>query len=625
MGNEKIIRVFVRRTNATPDDSMAFVGDPLFPDFLPTADEVHVSCTFTWDKGEAERLERAWEIYFPGKVKLGGPAYDDKGGEFVVGRYLKKGYVITTRGCPNLCPWCFVPQREGELRTLSIMEGNNVLDNNLLAAPKEHIEAVFKMLRKQRRGAQFTGGLDARLLNDWHIDLLKSIRVKQIFLAYDHRGQWPCVVRSARMLRNVGYDREKLRCYVMVGYQEDTIEQALARLEAVWEIGLMPFVMLFEGGGRRAAMVRDGAWRELVREWSLPAIMRAKHRKKASKKALGIRGEALGERKRRKEKIRWMTDGRMALGRNMNEKQEMKVRTLVAWFGGKRTLAPKIVGELGSHSMYVEPFCGSMAVLLAKKRCSHEIVNDLYGDLINLARVIASDRWEELYNRLYRTLCAEEIFDECKVKFLAGDLEPAKTIGDVGDEHVERAYIYFVVSWMGRGGVCGTKRQNYQLARRWKSSGGSGGRRFASAVDSMRAWHERLRGVSIMNMDGFKLIEKVFDDARLVMYVDPPYLMGGARTGGNGSGAYKHEFTQEDHGRLAKLLGRFEKARVIVSCYNDERLEKLYPLAKWERRKVFKKKSVGFMNGGGYTQTEAPEVLLLNGESLAEKEERLFE
>jgi hypothetical protein len=280
MKNEKIIRVFPRRTKATPDDEMAFVGDPLFPDFLPAADEVHVSCTFTWDKGEAERLVRAWEVYFPGKVILGGPAYDDSGGEFVGGRYLKKGYVMTTRGCPNLCPWCFVPQREGELRTLEIVEGNNVLDNNLLAAPKEHITAVFEMLRKQRRGASFTGGLDARLLNDWHIELLNSIRVKQIFLAYDHRGQWPCVVRAAEMLREVGYNREKLRCYVLVGYQDDTIGQALERLEAVWEIGLMPFAMLFEPGCRRDAMVRDPEWRKLVRQWSRPAIIKAMHREK---------------------------------------------------------------------------------------------------------------------------------------------------------------------------------------------------------------------------------------------------------------------------------------------------------------------------------------------------------
>ena len=42
----------------------------------------------------------------------------------------------------------------------------------------------------------------------------------------------------------------------------------------------------------------------------------------------------------------------------------MKVTALAPWFGGKRTLAPKVIELLGEHRTYVEPFCGSMAVLL---------------------------------------------------------------------------------------------------------------------------------------------------------------------------------------------------------------------------------------------------------------------
>lgn len=42
------------------------------------------------------------------------------------------------------------------------------------------------------------------------------------------------------------------------------------------------------------------------------------------------------------------------------------ITAIAPWFGSKRTLAPRIVAELGSHRAYWEPFCGSMAVLLAK-------------------------------------------------------------------------------------------------------------------------------------------------------------------------------------------------------------------------------------------------------------------
>ena len=43
-----------------------------------------------------------------------------------------------------------------------------------------------------------------------------------------------------------------------------------------------------------------------------------------------------------------------------------KITAISPWYGSKRILAPRIVELLGDHKMYYEPFCGSMAVLLAK-------------------------------------------------------------------------------------------------------------------------------------------------------------------------------------------------------------------------------------------------------------------
>src|SRR3972149_5425347 len=143
----RLARVFPRRTAATPVDDLAFVGAPgLFP---PEVDEVHVSVTFSWDRAEGERLARAWEHVAP--VKMGGRAYGDAGAEFVAGRYLKPGYVITSRGCPNNCWFCDVHRREGDIRELPITEGWDVLDNNLMACSMGHIEKVFAMLNRQKR------------------------------------------------------------------------------------------------------------------------------------------------------------------------------------------------------------------------------------------------------------------------------------------------------------------------------------------------------------------------------------------------------------------------------------------------------------------------------------------
>jgi hypothetical protein len=53
-----LVRVFPRRTRATPNDAMAFTEPPgLFP---PEASAVHVSVAFTYDLPKADWLAKQW-------------------------------------------------------------------------------------------------------------------------------------------------------------------------------------------------------------------------------------------------------------------------------------------------------------------------------------------------------------------------------------------------------------------------------------------------------------------------------------------------------------------------------------------------------------------------------------
>jgi len=237
----------------------------------------------------------------------------------------------------------------------------------------------------------------------------------------------------------------------------------------------------------------------------------------------------------------------------------MKIKAIVPYFGGKRRLASRIVELMGSHKVYWEPFCGSMAVLMSKPPCDLETVNDLHGDLINLARVIQDKNLGfKLYDKLSRTLYAEQFFGEAKERWLSGS----------SSTPIERAYDYFVVSWMGLNGVSGTERCNYPFALRWCRGGGQGARRWRSVVESMPAWHKRLANVVIVNRDAFEIIANIKDDDDTVIYCDPPYF--------DKSDKYVHDFTPDRHEQLAKSLSRFTKARVIVSYYDDPRLDTMY-------------------------------------------------
>jgi len=123
---KRILRVFPERTALTPTDDLAVIGPPGKKPGLPEFDEIHVSCTFTWQLPQARDIAHCWARRYP-KVhtKMGGPACGDPGREFTPGLYVRFGISISSRGCPNKCPWCFVPKREGKLRLLPICTGNH--------------------------------------------------------------------------------------------------------------------------------------------------------------------------------------------------------------------------------------------------------------------------------------------------------------------------------------------------------------------------------------------------------------------------------------------------------------------------------------------------------------------
>lgn len=278
---------------------------------------------------------------------------------------------------------------------------------------------------------------------------------------------------------------------------------------------------------------------------------------------------------------------------------EMEITCIAPWFGSKRTLAPTIVKELGPHRAYWSIFGGSLADLMVKPPCSMETVNDLHGHLINLARVLADEtKAIALYERLSRTLMHEIVFRECAEEVRSYGNVPANEEGDV-----DRAYAYFVAAWCGRNGVAGTASTNYNFCARYTKNGGHAAKRFISATESIPAWHHRLRNVTILNRNAFELLSKIEDASGVVIYCDPPYVEKGAK--------YLHDFTPEDHVRLAEALRRFRYTRVVVSYYEHPEVRRLYD--GWRFVACTMTKSLvnqGMRDKGG--AVKAPELIIVN-------------
>ena len=265
----RVIRVFPRRTAATPDDALAFTSPP--PKEVPEANEIHISTAFTYDIPKAETLAEAWaKTGLP--VSIGGPAFNQPGGDFVPGLYLKHGYVITSRGCNRRCWFCSVPAREGgKLRELPITSGHNVLDDNLLACSEKHIRGVFTMLKQQTKRPVFTGGLEAALLQPWHVELLREVKAARMYFAYDTPDDYEPLVQAGRLLRDGGITKASHRatCYVLIGYPGDTMDAADTRIRAAWEAGFVPYAMLY----RDDTGAVDADWSRFQRAWVRPEIV----------------------------------------------------------------------------------------------------------------------------------------------------------------------------------------------------------------------------------------------------------------------------------------------------------------------------------------------------------------
>lgn len=337
----------------------------------------------------------------------------------------------------------------------------------------------------------------------------------------------------------------------------------------------------------------------------------------------------------------------------------MIIKATAPWLGGKRTMGEDIAVELGPHDQFVDLCCGSLAVLFAKGRSTKETVNDLHGDVTNLAYVVQERAAAEpLYDRLQRVVLSEGLLDEAQARLVELGW-PEVTDGKMAVEPwmVERAYWYFLASWMGRNGTAGTDRPDYQIAVRWTRSGGSPTVRFQNAVLSIPAWHQRLQNVVILRRDLFKFAHKLEDHAGTAIYVDLPYPAetrssindDGTANSESGGGMYMHELSHanslteagglfggdsswrgdwrstlearakgavvDEHRLAAEILSEYKAARIVVSTYDCPRYRELYK--GWTFIDKTRQKHLHSMGGRGARPKEAPELLIVNGPSFA--------
>lgn len=214
-----------------------------FPLMRNIADKIYVSCIFTENKWKCKE----WE----GEAEIGGSGYSLS----VMLPYEieqvnpKINIGFTTRGCIRKCPFCIVPEKEGNIMAVGniydIWDGKSkeltLLDNNILAQP-EHFKLICSQLRKENIKVDFNQGLDCRLLNQDVIDELKTIRHEELRFAFDFVHLENSVLNAIKLLQK--NDINRCCWYVLVGYNT-TFEEDLYRLELLKEHNQRPYLQRY--------------------------------------------------------------------------------------------------------------------------------------------------------------------------------------------------------------------------------------------------------------------------------------------------------------------------------------------------------------------------------------------
>lgn len=201
--------------------------------------------------------------------------------------------------------------------------------------------------------------------------------------------------------------------------------------------------------------------------------------------------------------------------------------------GGKSRIVQHILPLLPYRGVYVEPFGGSGAVLLARRASKLDVYNDRYGGIVSFYRCLQNPKLlDALIERLKYTIHSREDWHYCKETWDCDWLDPV--------ERASRWYYMLRYSFAGKGGAFG----------RSTSAASNLSGKIQQSLPYFYPLHQRLQSVQIENRD-WRTILHDYDGPDVVFYLDPPYLACTDQTYQAMGGP---TFRYEDHAELISTI-----------------------------------------------------------------------
>ena len=267
------------------------------------------------------------------------------------------------------------------------------------------------------------------------------------------------------------------------------------------------------------------------------------------------------------------------------------------WFGGKSRVAEIVWKELGDVGTYIEPFAGSLAVLLNRPHApSVETVNDLDGYLVNFWRAIAHAPDEVAHHANWPV---SEIDLTARHLWLVTTgrerVERLSCDPDYFDAKVAGWWVWGLCSWIGSGWCSGEGPWAAHNGKLEKSNNGRGinrqlphlgdggqginrklphlgdGGQGIAIEDYFRRLSQRIRGVRICCGDWQRVLanSSLRAGGEPGIFLDPPYDTG-------------HELYSVEASGVAKAVREWaldnESLRIVLCGYDGE-----YEMSGWRK------------------------------------------
>lgn len=163
-----------------------------------------------------------------------------------------KAYGFLSRGCPRGCFFCHVKSKEGtkayKVADLDeFWKGQkeiHICDPNILAVPEA--EDLLQQLADSKAWVDINQGLDARLLTERKIEIIRKIRIKMYHFAWDNPADENKILPKLQMFSEmVKVRRYNTTVYCLVNFNS-SLDEDLHRIYTIRQMKMQPYVMIYD-------------------------------------------------------------------------------------------------------------------------------------------------------------------------------------------------------------------------------------------------------------------------------------------------------------------------------------------------------------------------------------------